>query len=138
MNVRRLGAFGASLLLGTLPAWAGESPDALVLHTGEVVRCQIEGTRDGFVVARVGARTYRFERHTLKAARQGDAPLPDTATVQFIESMLPHLMGSDARLQRAARAALQALGDEPALDAAAARARPAVREALRALRAESK
>ena len=133
----RLGWLVLAILLAcALPAWSGEGTDALVLHTGERVACQIEGEQDGLVLARIGDRTYRIETANLQGAERAGTQLPDPATVAFVETLSPYLARDDAHLRDAATAALRALGAEhiDAIRAAAARAPdPRVREALGAL-----
>lgn len=132
----RLLASTLALLLCALPAQAGESPDTLILQSGERVACELEGESEGFLMARIGTRRYRIERDSLQGAERSGRPMLDEDAVAFVVSLAPHLTGGHAALERATRAALDALGEPRAalIEAAAARTQdPAVRGALRAL-----
>ena len=123
------------LLLGLQPASSEEGADALVLHTGERVACQIERAGEAFVLARIGDRTYRIERGGLQAVEQAGTALPDAAAVAFVEKLAPHLDGPHPKLASAARAALEDLsrseGARAVFESAAAKApNPRVRKAL--------
>ena len=128
------------LLAFVLPVWS-DAPDTLVLANGERVACEIQGERDQFVLARIGDRTYRIERASLQGAERAGAPLPDAAAVAFVQSVARHLVGADERLKRATRAALEALDDRAAIEAAAAASDSvdhSMAAALRAFAAETK
>lgn len=126
------------VLLTALPAAAGdETEDALVLASGERVACEIQGRPgDVFVTARIGARTYRFERANLTAVIDDGAMVLRADLLAHVERMGNLLAGPDPLLATSAKAALVALGDKgaPYLEAVAKRsANPAVAKALRAL-----
>lgn len=98
-------------LSGPVAAEDESAPDALVLATGARLACTIVELSDTEVRARVGAKTYTFERDRLNATIRDGKTLARPAMLRFVRSLAPHLASEDTTIRDAARKALEALGD---------------------------
>ena len=137
--MRCLSAFCLGLvtaLLGFSPALAEDAPDTVTLASGERVPCTVLSAGARVVRVRIGTKTYDFERASLAKVERGGVEQLDAEILAFVADVAKRVNHPNARLARAAKAALTALAEEgrPYLEAAAENTKDGERrEALRAL-----
>ena len=97
--------FGLATPLG----WAEEPADAVILGDGTRVPCEVLAQVDRLVRVRIGKREYEFETGTLRRVEKAGKAALDGTLIYFASQMALQLKDPDARIRRAALAALRSL-----------------------------